>query len=826
MRFKINNGTVQILDNSNNLLYGNVSNTSVQVRGDYIHLYNANLGYNMQIHYTDCYDENGASLGATADAVGKVLVTTFFFNVLDLLINRVKNLEDDNQVYVYFKYATTETGSVEQPVHSTILQERYKGYDGIVAQCDINGRPIDEPVTDGDGNIITVEILSSGDYVLSATPVDAQFCIVYSFVLSALYNSEIDTNRIVETFSIEVPAPLLLNDFLLGSVSNGWLRKDFETVQNLIFKAFADATKEFTGFTNNSNITVTYDKINKKIRLNGDFKAYFKGVLLSELIDGWESPALSYSTPNQAYFLYYNGVGFVWNTSTWTFDYLQIAYVYYRADGTFIFALREVHGFMEHEVHDELHNTIGTYKVLGGTLTNYVLNSTVATNRRPTNDATTIKDEDLVSSHLARVGANYTHAYLTGADTILSDWNNAEIVKVSGNRPYFNEFNGTTWGQRLVDNNQYMCVWVLSFPSAADSDSQRYNFFYLQGQSQGTLASQQALTPLNVQLGALGNISPEFVFLNKIIIRYTAANWIIVQVNNLSGNRFFQTSAAAGMYLSQVYTDETMNGNGTFADPLSVLAKGVSNNIQYNKNGILAGETNFTYDDINKIIGLRQIGDNATSTATQKSSSILEFETSSWNGSAEVKNKFQIQVAPSLTVPNSYFFNISKNGINLFVIASDNLVYTYTEEVKVTTTAVITLIQTYYQLGGTNNNGLYTRYVNAGLKNVLYLKVVNTSHSATVGTADFIISLCKGGASISDVHIFKSDGSVGIDKLTPKAKLDVNGGIRCANDTDTASADKVGTFRYYADANNSYCDMCMQTGASTYSWVNIKTNTW
>jgi len=47
-----------------------------------------------------------------------------------------------------------------------------------------------------------------------------------------------------------------------------------------------------------------------------------------------------------------------------------------------------------------------------------------------------------------------------------------------------------------------------------------------------------------------------------------------------------------------------------------------------------------------------------------------------------------------------------------------------------------------------------------------------------------------------------------------------------ADDTDTASADKVGTLRYRADANNSYVDMCMQTGASTYEWINIVQNNW
>ena len=71
-----------------------------------------------------------------------------------------------------------------------------------------------------------------------------------------------------------------------------------------------------------------------------------------------------------------------------------------------------------------------------------------------------------------------------------------------------------------------------------------------------------------------------------------------------------------------------------------------------------------------------------------------------------------------------------------------------------------------------------------------------------------------------------SEGYVGIGTDSPDAMLDVNGGIRMADDTATASASNEGTLRYRKDANNSYIDMCMQTGASTYAWVNIKTNAW
>lgn len=71
-----------------------------------------------------------------------------------------------------------------------------------------------------------------------------------------------------------------------------------------------------------------------------------------------------------------------------------------------------------------------------------------------------------------------------------------------------------------------------------------------------------------------------------------------------------------------------------------------------------------------------------------------------------------------------------------------------------------------------------------------------------------------------------STGMVGINTTNPQAMLDVNGGIRVGDDATTPSADNVGTIRYRVSGNNSYVEMVMQTGATTYEWVVIMQNSW
>jgi hypothetical protein len=350
------------------------------------------------------------------------------------------------------------------------------------------------------------------------------------------------------------------------------------TVTNPISGSLASfaTIKDHTGFTNTSGITVSYSDVTKKITLTGTFSALWQGVTISALVSGWTSPALTdtYASPNTLYYLYYNGSSFVWSSTAWTFDMLQIATVLYNGAGTFQFAMKETHGFQSWETHEELHKTVGTYLEPingGGDLSNYTLNSTTAAQRRPDTSQATIYDEDNKCILSGKTDKLYTIGYLTssgiGNINVVTDQN--DFTLLSGNQPYYNLYTGGVWTQALLAANDYTTYWKVAIPVTNDTVSQKYRFVWIQGQSSGTLSSQQALTPANVSIGNLANLSTEFVFIGKVIIRYTAANWVLIQVDKIVGSKATQIISNPG--LTGVTTDASLSGIGTPASPLSVV---------------------------------------------------------------------------------------------------------------------------------------------------------------------------------------------------------------------------------------------------------------
>lgn len=346
---------------------------------------------------------------------------------------------------------------------------------------------------------------------------------------------------------------------------------------DLIPKTQNELLKEPTGFKDPGLVVITGADL--KVTLSGSVEAHWRGEVVAELISGYLSPAHGTDT-SKVYFLSYNGTDVLWSDQIWTFDQLQIAVAKYDASNSRWHYLRECHGLMAWETHQEFHNTIGTYKGSGGGFDDFTLSSIIAANRRPDIEQTVINDEDLPSTLPALISKQYTQLYLNGADNLMYEINAADIVRLSVNNPYYNLFTGGEWGGQLMPNNSVGSVWVYAVPATADAISQDYRFLFVQPQwitLAGGAAAAQITNAVNAELERLpselnlGNLlDNEIIAIGRIVIAYTGSNWTLRSVSELTGNKYSQIGSPSGAFLSIVTTDYTLTGTGTLSDPLKI----------------------------------------------------------------------------------------------------------------------------------------------------------------------------------------------------------------------------------------------------------------
>lgn len=105
--------------------------------------------------------------------------------------------------------------------------------------------------------------------------------------------------------------------------------------------------------------------------------------------------------------------------------------------------------------------------------------------------------------------------------------------------------------------------------------------------------------------------------------------------------------------------------------------------------------------------------------------------------------------------------------------------------------------------------------------NPIYNQVGSTASNTDILLNRTTTSVGSGTQLLMDLQ----HNSVSQFSVTPSGKVSINSSAKVGDDSDVASSTNVGAIRYRADANNSYMDMVMQTGVSTYTWVNIVTNT-
>ena len=114
--------------------------------------------------------------------------------------------------------------------------------------------------------------------------------------------------------------------------------------------------------------------------------------------------------------------------------------------------------------------------------------------------------------------------------------------------------------------------------------------------------------------------------------------------------------------------------------------------------------------------------------------------------------------------------------------------------------------------------------------NFAYIKIQNDTVGTVGGTARAISSSSTlpsvFDGSIETTSIIKT-GAASTDFLKGDGTIDSNTyltDVKASDNADAADASNVGTMRYRTSGNNSFADMSMQTGTSTFAWVNIVEN--
>lgn len=306
-----------------------------------------------------------------------------------------------------------------------------------------------------------------------------------------------------------------------------------------------DITKDPTGFFEPENTVMSYDLITRTVTLSGSVLAFWRAKQVNALYSGWTS--IAHSAEDGVYYLYYDGVSFIWSTELWEFYYLHIARVIVSNSGTVKFCIRECHGFTYPPTHYNLHQNIGTSRLeSSGLLTSYVLDSTTAIDRRPDINLCNLFDEDLETTLPALTSKiSYSWWYRTGTDTVNIDNDHNEIINLSVNQPYWNENVGGSWQQTLFSNNFYGKIFVLAVPTTSDVGSQKYRYIFVQPQEIHILSSSiDGVSTLSLDLGGLVDELKEFVFIAEITIQYVASNWIIKEISPIEGTRVSQVTVS------------------------------------------------------------------------------------------------------------------------------------------------------------------------------------------------------------------------------------------------------------------------------------------
>lgn len=146
--------------------------------------------------------------------------------------------------------------------------------------------------------------------------------------------------------------------------------------------------------------------------------------------------------------------------------------------------------------------------------------------------------------------------------------------------------------------------------------------------------------------------------------------------------------------------------------------------------------------------------------ATQVNSETLSFRTRNWNGSIETLHRFNIYSLASgqVTERSDLMFAYDANNVMRFV--KNQNIYFYCTPTSYWGSTIAGGTPSYYVLNNTNttvNNGAFIANQNGGFMTTGLMGFRNTSHSGTVGSADFELWLAN-GAAVAKVESITSAG--------------------------------------------------------------------
>ena len=426
-------------------------------------------------------------------------------------------------------------------------------------------------------------------------------------------------------FDTDLPIGFLVHDTssgiiyqLLQSATDTQTLNDVD--KTIIANDISDTTKDRTGFVDPAGMEVHIDYTERTATITGNVKGLYQGVVVPELIDTWVSePYPDGATETQ--FLMHDGTTAEWH-SGFDFTKVLITVVF----PTLELSLRECHGLLPHLAHEIAHLGISTLKTAGGTFDDFVLNSTTAADRRPTISTTSLLDEDLPTI-LEALTSDFTQFNLTGTGDATFTVDQLDVIPLDGNRPYYNEFDGTNWGQTLFPTNAYGKIFVMAIPVTNDAITRKKKYAFIQPQTVSTDINEiRNLLSNTVNLGELNEGLAEYNYIGEIIVRWQANNWTYIEVNELSGSRANQISSPAGNFLTVVNSDATLEGLGTTSDPLSWSGAGAGVDdelIKVAADGKTASRTGVFVDAEKNISELK---DTSTETVTIDAAVKMEYD--------------------------------------------------------------------------------------------------------------------------------------------------------------------------------------------------------